>query len=566
MIFKRWFRLALTILILNFTGIAQAGFFDQKSKFLSADEAFNLQGEQRQNNFNLHWQIADGYWIYAKSIALSTDHVEVGAWQLPPAIEHYDEFQGKTDVYLNSLEISLPLKKVGESAVLKITFQGCTEGLCYPPETKSFPLEKIASTGKNSLNSEGNLIGNSLLSVWWFLVLGLGLAFTPCVLPMLPLLSALVIGTEKRPSTARALALSFTYVQGMALTYTLLGLAVVAVGLPFQIALQSPAVLVALAVIFILLSLSMFGLFTLQLPASWQNKLMQFSEKQTSGAWVGVFIMGAVAGLVASPCTSAPLSGALLYVAQSGDFGIGALALYLLALGMGLPLMAITVFGNQILPKSGAWMNMVKVAFGFILLAVPIFLISRLISEGGEKILWALWGASFWLWITYNLPRRFMQIIWLVVGVILTKPWLSNLVADFSTSLSKDEQKSPWQEVKTWQELNQILTTNPQAFAVVDLYANWCVACKELEKYTFSDPKVRNFLNQGKLIRINLSENTPAGKEILQNLQILGLPAVLFFNYQGQEIRDLRLSGFESPQEFLLRLEKLPLSTHNQEN
>ena len=226
---------------------------------------------------------------------------------------------------------------------------------------------------------------NSKYAVFGFFLLGLGLAFTPCVLPMLPLLSAIVIGQNQRPNMWRAFALSFVYVQGMAVTYTLLGLVVAAIGLPFQVALQHPYVMIGLSIIFVLLALSMFGVFTLQLPSSLQTKLSLLSQQQKAGALGGVFLMGMIAGLVASPCTSAPLSGALLYVAQSGDLFTGAITLYLLALGMGVPLILITLFGNKILPKSGMWMETVKKLFGFVMLALPVFLISRMSAMNGHQ-------------------------------------------------------------------------------------------------------------------------------------------------------------------------------------
>ena len=247
-------------------------------------------------------------------------------------------------------------------------------------------------------------LSQNRLSIFWFFVLGVGLAFTPCVLPMLPLLSAIVIGNQQRPNSLKALLLSLTYVQGMALTYTSLGLIVAAIGLPFQIALQSPPVLIGLAILFTLLAASMFGLFEIRLPNAWQQKLNALSQKQSGGAFGSVFIMGIIAGLVASPCTSAPLSGALLYVAQSGDLFTGGLALYLLALGMGIPLVLITLFGNKILPKSGDWLLKVKTAFGFVMLALPIFLIARLLPTQIEPLLWSTLALIFLGWLISVIP------------------------------------------------------------------------------------------------------------------------------------------------------------------
>ena len=243
---------------------------------------------------------------------------------------------------------------------------------------------------------------------------------------MLPLLSAIVIGQNQRPNMWRAFALSFVYVQGMALTYTLLGLIVAAIGLPFQVALQHPYVMIGLSIIFVLLALSMFGVFTLQLPSSLQTKLSLLSQQQKAGAFGGVFLMGMIAGLVASPCTSAPLSGALLYVAQSGDLFTGAITLYLLALGMGVPLILITLFGNKILPKSGMWMETVKKLFGFVMLALPVFLISRILPDEWTPRLWAMLGTAFFIWFAFQMPKNgtgwVFRILFLVAATISVKP------------------------------------------------------------------------------------------------------------------------------------------------
>ena len=308
--------------------------------------------------------------------------------------------------------------------MVEIAYQGCTEGFCYPPEVKEIkvtdlPIAQVANTEKTSEKSTAlsaqpkaeqdrlaESLFNSKYAVFGFFLLGLGLAFTPCVLPMLPLLSAIVIGQNQRPNMWRAFALSFVYVQGMALTYTLLGLIVAAIGLPFQVALQHPYVMIGLSIIFVLLALSMFGVFTLQLPSSLQTKLSLLSQQQKAGALGGVFLMGMIAGLVASPCTSAPLSGALLYVAQSGDLFTGAITLYLLALGMGVPLILITLFGNKILPKSGMWMETVKKLFGFVMLALPVFLISRILPDEWTPRLWAMLGTAFFIWFAFQMPKN----------------------------------------------------------------------------------------------------------------------------------------------------------------
>ncbi len=565
---KRISYLLLSLFLLAFSITSHAGFFSEKSNFLPVNEAFQPSFTQDGQKITLQWKIAPGYWLYRHSIKVQVNDKTLSNVDIPEGIAHHDEYLGNTKIFENNLNITLPPQRLPEESTLAVTYQGCTTGLCYPPETKTFTLSATdtatnTSTAQEPSLSSANALAHDLFeskyAVLWFFVLGLGLAFTPCVLPMLPLLSALVIGTQQRPSTWRAFALSFTYVQGMALTYTILGLIVAAVGLPFQIALQSPAVLITLSVIFILLALSMFGLFTIQLPSSWQNKLMQISQKQHGGAFGGVFVMGMIAGLVASPCTSAPLSGALLYVAQSGNLGIGALTLYLLALGMGCPLILITLFGNKILPKSGAWLNIVKASFGFVMLALPIFLLSRLIDDIWAVRLWALLGTSFFLYLAIEMKQIVFRIITFTLALICIHPlqtWAWHSTPAVSTHQATESTQLPWVKVNTLSDIQQLLKNNPHKLAMIDFYADWCVACKELDEKTFSNPQVQNRLKQLLLIKVDLTKNTQENKAILEYFHILGLPAVLFFDHNAQEIKNLRLSGFVNAKDFMTLLDE----------
>ncbi len=295
-------------------------------------------------------------------------------------------------------------------------------------------------------------------------MLGLGLAFTPCVLPMLPLLSAIVIGQNQRPNMWRAFALSFVYVQGMALTYTLLGLIVAAIGLPFQVALQHPYVMIGLSIIFVLLALSMFGVFTLQLPSSLQTKLSLLSQQQKAGALGGVFLMGMIAGLVASPCTSAPLSGALLYVAQSGDLFTGAITLYLLALGMGVPLILITLFGNKILPKSGMWMGNGQKALWLCDARVTGILNFSYFARGMDTKIMGDARYAFFIWFAFQIPKNgtgwVFRILFLVAAMISVKPlqtWVWGETSTPSVVENKAVSHVEFKKVKSEAELQQAL-------------------------------------------------------------------------------------------------------------
>ncbi|CCK16101.1 Cytochrome c-type biogenesis protein DsbD,protein-disulfide reductase [Cronobacter universalis NCTC 9529] len=351
-----------------------------------------------------------------------------------------------------------------------------------------------AATGEQTRVNSDAPSATLPFSALWALLIGIGVAFTPCVLPMYPLISGIVLGGEKRLSTRRALLLAFIYVQGMALTYTALGLVVAAAGLQFQAALQSPWVLVTLSMVFVLLALSMFGLFTLQLPASLQTRLTLMSNRQRGGSPGGVFAMGAIAGLICSPCTTAPLSAILLYIAQSGNLWLGGGTLYLYALGMGLPLILVTVFGNRLLPKSGPWMEQVKTAFGFVILALPVFLLERVLGEPWGVRLWSALGVAFfgWAFVTsLNATRSWMravQIVLLGAAFICARPlqdWA------FGAPVAESQAHLAFTRIATVDDLDRALARAKGKPVMLDLYADWCVACKEFEKYTFSAPDVQ---------------------------------------------------------------------------
>ena len=572
---------------------AQADLFNNKTKFLPVDQAFQLDVQRSNTGVSMQWQIAENYYLYQDKLAFSVNGkpVENAPQFLSSAEQYEDPYFGLVTIFKHDLNLTLPLKDPQPQDLLEVTYQGCAKGFCYPPESKQFhigdllsnvsashemqnsveihPTSQSAVENANVFSSQQNQLAESLsqskYAMLWFFVLGIGLAFTPCVLPMLPLLSAIVIGGRKEETgNWRALALSFVYVQGMALTYTLLGLVVVLIGLPFQIALQSPYVLIGLSVVFVLLALSMFGVFTLQLPSSLQTKLTQFSQQQKSGAFFGVFVMGAIAGLVASPCTSAPLSGALLYVAQSGDFVIGALTLYLLALGMGLPLILITVFGNKILPKSGAWMENVKTAFGFVMLALPIFLISRIIPSIWEPRLWALLGVSFFIWLATQMRSNgiglFFRIVFFVAAMVSAQPlqnwvWQDNAATSQAANTQSAVQNSlVFQQISNYDELQAVLKQHPNKMAMLDLYADWCVACKEFEHKTFADPQVQTALSDVLLLRVDMTNNSESNRTLMKALAVTGLPTIIFFNQQGEEIQAQRITGFLPAEAFMATL------------
>lgn len=581
----------LLFLFFIFTALStQAGLFDKKPAFLPVDDAFQFSAAKSENQENVivNWSIAEGYYLYQEKISVKLNQEETSSFDMPTFSISPEDYN---DPYFGLMKIfKKPVQAIFKAShpplkaedVVEIVYQGCTAGFCYPPEVKEIkvadlPIAQIANTEKTSENSTAlstqpkaeqdrlaESLFNSKYAVFGFFLLGLGLAFTPCVLPMLPLLSAIVIGQNQRPNMWRAFALSFVYVQGMAMTYTLLGLIVAAIGLPFQVALQHPYVMIGLSIIFVLLALSMFGVFTLQLPSSLQTKLSLLSQQQKAGAFGGVFLMGMIAGLVASPCTSAPLSGALLYVAQSGDLFTGAITLYLLALGMGVPLILITLFGNKILPKSGMWMETVKKLFGFVMLALPVFLISRILPDEWTPRLWAMLGTAFFIWFAFQMPKNgtgwVFRILFLVAAMISVKP-LQTWVWGESQAPSAVENKAvshvEFKQVKSEAELQQALAENNKPLVMLDLYADWCVACKEFEKETFSDPSVQKAFGDMLLLQVDMTKNSEENRALMTKYKVLGLPTILFFNPDGKEIEGSRVNGFMPPVEFLQWIKKI---------
>ncbi|OKP01638.1 protein-disulfide reductase DsbD [Xenorhabdus eapokensis] len=560
----------ILMLFLLFSGIAlspdkASALFEQagKSLYLPADQAFVFDFQQQENKLTLNWDIKPGYYLYRKQFnIIPNQEVSLGKITYAKGAGHEDEFFGKTEVYFQSARIDIPILSATNNGALQVTYQGCAEaGYCYPPETLNVPLQAVTTSAlsgnETAIPSESHDVPFSPL---WALLIGIGIAFTPCILPMYPLISSIILGQKRPESLKRIFWLAMSYVQGMALTYTVLGLVVAAAGLQFQAALQNPYILVGLSALFILLALSMFGLYTLQLPSSLQTRLVDWSNQQQSGSYIGVFVMGALAGLIASPCTTAPLSAILLYIAQSGNTLVGGLTLYLYALGMGLPLIAVTLFGHKLLPRSGPWMQYVKEAFGFIILALPAFLLERVLGDTWGIILWSLLAVSFLSWafaLTLNSKNgwvRTLQVILLALALIASRP-LQDWVWGNSVS---EQQKATlqFQQISDWQELSQILAENHHRPIMLDLYADWCVACKEFEKYTFSDPQVQAQLNQFLLLQANITNNTPKQKELLQKLRVLGLPTILFFD-KGKELTGSRVNGFMNAQRFNQHVQQL---------
>ncbi|EKB25318.1 protein-disulfide reductase DsbD [Aeromonas veronii] len=552
-----------------------------KPKFLQVDEAFQIESEQHGDQLLLTLHIADDYYLYRHSLRFKGNNLTFSEPTLPEGTEHEDDFFGKTRVYYQQVSIAVPLKEVGDGATLRVRYQGCTDGLCYPPTDKLIDVAPLvtattASAAETAQSvapvSQQDQLASALghqgfwLSIVAFFALGLGLAFTPCVFPMYPILTGIIAGAGHRLSTGRAFLLSFVYVQGMAVTYTLLGLVVASAGLKFQAALQHPYVLIGLSLMFVLLALSMFGLYTLQLPSSVQTRLSGLSNRQQGGSVAGVAIMGMISGLVCSPCTTAPLSGALIYVAQSGDLWLGAAALYALSLGMGLPLLLLGTSGGKLLPKAGAWMDVIKQLFGFALLAVPILLLSRLWSDQVTTLAWLAWGLLLCGYLYHHNQHQPHSVAKSVRGFVLLLAMISAVVvgkdllqpaAPAAVTADASQTAPQFVRIKTLADLKVQLAAARGKPVLLDLYADWCVACKEFEHKTFSDPAVRERFSQMVLLQADVTANDDADIELLNSLNVLGLPTLIFFDREGKELTGQRVTGFMGPAEFLGKLDQL---------
>ncbi len=548
--------------------LGELGLSPAKPRHLPPDQAFVLTSRQEGDQLRIALDIAEGHYLYRDKLSWQVSEGQLGEVQLPSGESHQDEFFGQTEVFYHHLDFTIPLQRASEKSVLTLSYQGCTEGLCYPPIRKPIPLQAVRAAEEASdthptavvpqrptspapLEASdrlpGALTGNWLAAAGLFLLLGLGLALTPCMLPMYPILSAIILGRGALP-LRRSFLLSLAYVQGMALTYTLLGLAVAAMGAGLQAWLQQPLVLGAFSLLFVVLAAAMFGAFSLQLPPSWQHGLHRLAGQQAGGSLPGVFLMGAISALVCSPCTTAPLSGALLYVAQSGDRALGALVLYALALGMGLPLLLLGTLGPRWLPRRGVWMQRVKVLFGFILLAVPVLLMARLLPE---PLIRAAWCLLITLTLGYLLLAlcpisRLRRLALLLLPLLAVAGWFG-LAPAVQTPL-------PFVAVRNLEELNQQLAQARQQGqpVMLDLYADWCVACQQFEEQTFSDAQVRQQLAHYRLLRADLSQIDDEQQALLQQLQVTGLPAIQFFGQAAEPLA--RIDGFLPPQQFLPRL------------
>jgi thiol:disulfide interchange protein DsbD len=569
-----------------FFGLAQAEeFLDPAVAFKPSVKALDSQ------TIEVSYEIAKGYYLYRDKFRFAVDGeaATLGTPTFPKGKEHNDENFGKVEVYYKTVAIRIPVERMSSGPLplkLKVTAQGCADaGVCYPPQTQplSIELPDPASAPPVAAASDGDesgLIASTLkhAGFWanlaFFFIAGLGLSLTPCVFPMIPILSGIIAGQGHKNSHARGFALSLTYVLGMAITYAAAGVAAGMTGTLLSAALQNPWVLGSFALVFVVLSFSMFGFYELQLPTSLQSKLSEESGHLQGGRGIGVFLMGALSALIVGPCVAAPLAGALLYIGQTGDAVFGGAALFVMALGMGAPLIAVGIAGGSLLPKTGPWMEGVKKAFGVLLLATAVWLVSPVIPPVASMLAWAalLIIPAIYLHALDPLPphAKGWQRFWKGIGIVMLLTGAALLIGALAggrdplqplaglrgQSMAAAEKRLPFERITSVTELDARIAAAGRP-VMLDFYADWCVSCKEMDRFTFSDPAVQARLAGFALLQADVTANTDDDKALLAKFKLFGPPGIIFYDGQGHEIKGVRIVGFQDTAQFLNTLQKI---------
>lgn len=570
-----------------------------QDEFLPPDDAFRFAASMlRPDAVALTWIIAEDYYLYRDRIQVSTatENVQLGKLALPEGKQKHDEYFGDVEVYYEVLEGTLPIARAASSSTgtldLTITYQGCAEaGLCYNPITKTVSLELPPTDVASTLAAEGlapstgapvaeqdrlaTLIrdGNLALVLATFFGIGVLLSFTPCVLPMIPILSGIIVGQGEKVTPARGFSLAFTYVQGMALTYAAAGAAfVLAFKQAPQAFFQQPWIILLFAGLFIALALAMFGAYTLQMPSAIQTRLTDVSNRQKSGTYIGTFVMGALSALIVTACVAPAIIAALSVISQTGQIARGAGALYATGLGMGVPLLAVGASAGSLLPKVGPWMDTIKSLFGVLFVAVAIYLLRPLLPAAVMMLLWATLAvvAGFWIFSLKGgdgepapSPVRALGLLGVFYGVLLligassgSKDPLQPLdrisAGVMSGGIRAEEEGLTFRTIKTIADLEREVAAASAAGkpVMLDFYADWCVSCKEMEKYTFPDPGVQTALANAVLLKADVTKNDADDQALLLRFEIYGPPTIAFFGTDGVERKNFRLVGFTPADNF----------------
>jgi len=583
-------------------------FTDQKNKAIPVEQAFQFEllGADKKNLTAL-FKITQGHYIYQEKIRFKlkdAGDLSLGKIAYPKAVVKNDAAYGEIDVYKQDVSLNIPITgKISEKAQLFVEYQGCSEltGICYPPVKVTLPiLSSVATQSESStevLNAEVPQTeqgiftktmenSNFIVILAVFFVAGLGLAFTPCVFPMIPILSGIIAGQSGYLSTRRAFMLSLAYVVPMALTYAIVGVIAGMSGgaINLQVIFQTPWIIGVFAFIFVILSLSMFGFYELQMPSSIQSRLTEVSNRQSGGNIMGAGIMGVLSAIIVGPCVTAPLIGALIYIAQTNDAVLGGFALFALGMGMGTPLLMIGTSASKLLPHAGVWMDTTKSIFGVMMLGLAIWMLDRVVPVQVTLLLTGvlLLVSSIYAGVfdrlteeSSNFNRLFKGIgivmfifgLFMLLGAALgsnsfTKPLQGLLSTSSSSGITKTlatSNVSHFEKIKGEAGLNAVLakTKQSQQIAMLDFYADWCVSCKELEHFTFQDQKVIESLKGIKTLQADVTADDKQDRGLLQKFGLFGPPAILFFTPDGKELKNYRLVGYYPPDKFLNHLDKV---------
>ena len=603
--------LALSLLTL-FMSAARA-----EEDYLAPEVAFKFSARMADpKTAEVTYAIADGYYMYRERFHFQAEGATLAEPQIPAGVVKYDKtFQKDVETYHHSITIKIPVEAAAAFTLI-VTGQGCADkGLCYPPMehrvtlsanggsssgggllgaigvakesgaaidtpqqnatgAANFSTANPAVLNANSANPadnadigriESSLKGGKLLVIMpLFLLLGLGLSFTPCVLPMVPILSSIIVGEGAQVKRRRAFILSVAYAMGMAIVYTALGVAAGLAGEGLSAALQNAWVLSAFALLMVLMSLSMFGLYQLQLPGSMQTKLTEVSDQQSAGKLAGVFVMGAISALIVGPCVAAPLAGALVYISQTRNVVIGGSALFAMAVGMSVPLLLVGISAGALLPRAGAWMESVKRFFGVLMLGVALWMVSPVIPATAQIFGWAALGIGYGAYLLWDKSARWFAkacgLVFIALGLLQLISGATggrDVLAPLGHLGGQQIAHTAFVRVKSVAELDAALAQTNGKAALLDFYADWCVSCKEMEKFTFTDPRVKARFSELVLLQIDVTANNADDKAMLKRFNLFGPPGIILFNHQGKEFSGGRVIGFQNADTFVKSLSAL---------